>query len=150
MPAPVASCTGGLCRQDGGRGVKCRRNSTLQPWKKVLLGFDVKALIGARVFFLPASLIHEKSPELVMRFHPKHRINFVFLEHGVPSVLVDLPFGEFEIVTQQSIRVGGRRPAVDEHRYGAVRAENQKSADIPVVQNPPMRKMLLEIKGILL
>jgi hypothetical protein len=61
---------------------------------------DVNALIRACVFLLPASLGHEKPPQVFMRLHPKHGIDVVFLKHRVPGGLIDLPFGQFEIVTQ--------------------------------------------------
>jgi hypothetical protein len=85
-----------------------------------------------------------------MRLHPQHRIDPVFAEYRVPGALVDLPFGQSEVVAQQSIRIGGGGPAVDEHGYGASGVEDQKSADVPVVQKPGMREMRLKIAGILL
>jgi uncharacterized protein DUF1993 len=63
------------------------------------LWLNVNALIQSCVFLLPTSLIHEKPPQLFMRFHPKHSINMIFLKHRVPSSLINLPFDQVEIVT---------------------------------------------------
>ena len=50
-----------------------------------------------------------------MRLHPQYRIDLVFAVHRVPGRLVDLPFGQSEVVAQQGIRIGGGGPAVDEY-----------------------------------
>jgi len=55
------------------------------------LWLDVNALIHACVFLFPTSLVHEKPPQFLMRLHPKHRIDLVFLEHGIPGGLINLP-----------------------------------------------------------
>src|SRR6476660_5474582 len=106
------------------------------------LWLDVNALIHACVFLFPTSLVHEKPPQFLMRLHPKHRIDLVFLEHGIPGGLINLPLYQLDIVTQQIIRISGSCPTVDEHGYGALSAEDQNSTDVPVVEEPGMREML--------
>jgi hypothetical protein len=54
------------------------------------LWLDVNARIQSCVCLLPTSLLHEKLPYLFMCLHPKHRVDFVFLKHRVPSGLINL------------------------------------------------------------
>src|SRR5215510_8730130 len=111
----------------------------------VLARLDVNALIRSGVFFLPAALVDEESPELFMRLHPEHRIDAVFLDHPVPRRLVDLPMDQREIVAQHGIRIGGGGAAVDEQGHGAARVIDQEAAGVPVVEQSRLREMGLQI-----
>jgi len=80
------------------RSLLHRRSGSNRRAKTGYLWLDVDALIQSCVFLLPASLTHEKPPQLFMRLHPKHRIDLVFLKHRVPGGFINLWFRQLEIV----------------------------------------------------
>src|SRR3954462_11862360 len=80
---------------------------------KVPVRPDVDALIRAGVLLFPAALVDQESPQLLMRLHPEHRIDPVFLDHTVPGGLIDLHVHQREVDAQYLIGIGSRGAAVD-------------------------------------
>ena len=49
------------------------------------LWLHVNGLIRSRIFLLPTSFIDEKPSQLLVRLHPKHGIDLVFLDYNMPG-----------------------------------------------------------------
>src|SRR3954451_11466958 len=53
------------------------------------LGPDVNGLVSTGMLLAPASPLHQKLPQLLVRLDPQHGVDPVFVEHHVPRGFVD-------------------------------------------------------------
>ena len=85
----------------------------------------LNALVRSRVFLFPTTLVYEELSELLMILHPKHCVDPIFFQHGIPRAPSTSPVNQTEIVSQQIVWISGRRSAIYEQRHRPFCSKNQ-------------------------